>query len=218
MQALPFAASKDPTAAIVTKTITTLSPTALKELLRSKITEKYTKEAEEQKWLGAYTNKQRQDKQLPPTAKQILKKWKNIPDIIYSVNKTIRQQLLPTKTYQQSKAQMTITDTNCRMSHTATESTTHVPSAYSKIAQTLYTARHDKILRPIYHCLLDKYNFQESDHGKPWYQQSLLRAVLENEKAKIYWNVPLYLEKPPENGANKPDVIVHDKETNTWIL
>ena len=76
----------------------------------------------------------------------------------------------------------------------------------------LYTARHDRILRPIYHCLLDKYNFQESDHGKPWYQQSLPRAVLENEKAKIYWNVPFLLEKPPEIGANKPDVIVHDKE------
>ena len=68
--------SKDPPAAIETKTITTLSPTALKELLRLKITEKYTKEAEEQKWLGAYTNKQRQDKQLPPTANQFLKNRK----------------------------------------------------------------------------------------------------------------------------------------------
>jgi len=37
--------------------------------------------------------------------------------------------------------------------------------------------------------------------------------VLENEKAKIYWNVPFYLEKPRENGENKPAVIVHDKET-----
>ena len=56
------------------------------------------------------------------------------------------------------------------------------------------------MLRPIYHCLLDKYNFQESDHGKPWYQQSLVRAVLENEKAKIDWNhdVPFILEKPPK--------------------
>ena len=72
------------------------------------------------------------------------------------------------------------------------------------------------MLRPIYHCLLDKHNFQESDHGKPWYQQSLPHAVLENEKAKIYWNVPFILEKPPENGANKPDVVVHDKETNIW--
>ena len=139
-----ISASKDPTAATETKTITTLSPTALKKLLRSKTTEKYTKEAEEQKWFGAYTSKQRQDKQLPPTANQILKKWKNIPDIVYSVNKTIRQQLLPTKTYQQSKAQMTITDTNCRMCHTATESTTRVLSACSKIAQTLYTTRHDR--------------------------------------------------------------------------
>ena len=66
------------------------------------------------------------------------------------------------------------------------------------------------MLRPIYHCLLDKYNFQESDHAKPCYQQSLPRAVIENEKAKIYWNVPFILEKP--------DVIVHDKETNTWTL
>ena len=164
-----------------------------------------------------YTNKQRQDKQLLPTARKILKKWKNIPDIVYSVNKTIRQ-LLPTKTYQQSKAQMTITDTNCRMCHTATESTTHALSACSKIAQTLYTARQDRMLRPIYHCLLDKYNFQESDHGKPWYQQSLPHAVLENEKAKIYWNAPFILEKPPENGANKPDVIAHDKQANIWTL
>ena len=74
------------------------------------------------------------------------------------------------------------------------------------------------MLRPMYHCLLDKYNFQESDHGKPWYQQSLSHTVLENEKAKIYWNVPFILEKPPENGANKPDVIVHDKQTNIWTL
>ena len=75
------------------------------------------------------------------------------------------------------------------------------------------------MLRTIYHRLLDKYNFQESDHGKPWYQQSLPHAVLENEKAKIYWNVPFILEKPLENGANiKPDVIVHDEATNIWTL
>ena len=55
------------------------------------------KEAEEQKWLGAYTNKQRLDKQLPSTANQILKKWKNIPGIVYSVKRTIHKQPLPTK-------------------------------------------------------------------------------------------------------------------------
>ena len=113
---------------------------------------------------------------------------------------------------------MAITDTSCGMYRTSTESTTPVLSACSKIAQTLYTGRQDRMLRPIYHCLLDKYNFQRSDHGKPWYQESLPHAVVENEKAKIYWNVPFILEKPPGNGANKPDAIVHDKEANIWTL
>ena len=64
-------------------------------------------------------------------------------------------------------------------------------SACSKIAQTLYTARHDRMLRPIYHCLLDNNDFQESDHGKPWYQQSLTRAVLER---RISWTTEKWLK------------------------
>ena len=67
--------SKDLTTATETKTITKPSPTAP---LKSKIIEKYTKEAEEQKWPGAYTKKQRQVREFPSTANQILKKWKNI--------------------------------------------------------------------------------------------------------------------------------------------
>ena len=74
------------------------------------------------------------------------------------------------------------------------------------------------MLRPLYHCLLDKYNIQESDHGKLWYQQSLPHLVLEHEKAKIFWNVPFILEKPPGNGANIHDVTVHYEETNIWTL
>ena len=126
--------------------------------------EKYAKEAEQQSWLGAFTTKQLQDKQMPPTANPILKKWKNIPDIVYSVNRSIRQQLLPTKSYQQNKAQLKITDTKCKMCGTATASTTHVLCACPKIAQSLYKARHDRSLRRIYHHLLEKYNFQENDN------------------------------------------------------
>lgn len=85
------------------KKITTLSPKAIKERLRTKMIEKYAKEAEQQSWLGAYTTKQLQDKQMPPIANQIVKKWKNIPHIIYSINWSICQQLLPTKSYQQNK-------------------------------------------------------------------------------------------------------------------
>ena len=38
---------------------------------------------------------------------------------------------------------------------TAQESTTHLLNACSNIAKTLYTASHDRMLRPIYHCLLN---------------------------------------------------------------
>ena len=162
--------------------MTTPSPRALKELLGSKITEKYTGEAEEQKCLGAYTNKQRQDKKLPPTANQILKKWKNIPDIVYSVNKTMRQQLLPTKTYEQSNAQMTIRDTNHRMCHTTTESTTHVLSACTKIAYTLYTARHDRMLRPIYWISTISRKLNMESHGT----NTAYRTQCLKMKEKIY--------------------------------
>ena len=41
-------------------------------------------------------------------------------------------------------------------------------SACPKIAQSLYTARHDKMLRPYYHYLLSTYDFkEESDHKRP---------------------------------------------------
>ena len=46
----------------------------------------------------------------------------------------------------QSKLQMKITDHKCRICNTATESTTHVLCTYSRIAQSLYKTRHDRML------------------------------------------------------------------------
>ena len=74
------------------------------------------------------------------------------------------------------------------------------------------------MLRPIYHYLLRKFDFQESDNNKPRYQQSIPTAVLENDKAKIMWNTPFTLETASENGANKPDIALLDKENNIWLI
>ena len=71
--------------------------------------------------------------------------------------------------------------------------------------------RHDWSLRPIYHRLLEKYNFQESDNEKPWYQLRPPSAVMEYENTKILWDVPFQLQKAPENGANKIDMSVYKK-------
>ena len=86
-------------------------------------------------------------------------------------------------------------------------------SACPKITQSLYTARHDKMLRPYYHYLLSTYGFkEESDHKRPWYQQRSSMPVIENSLAKINWNIEFHMDKKPEN---KVDIAVMDKEKKT---
>lgn len=46
--------------------------------------------------------KQLKDPNMALNANQFFRIWKNIPTIMLSVNKGIRQQLLPTRTYQQA--------------------------------------------------------------------------------------------------------------------
>ena len=41
---------------------------------------------------------------------------------------------------------------------------------------------------------------------------------MENENAKILCDVPFQLQKAPENGANKIDMAVYNKQTNNWTL
>ena len=91
-------------------------------------------------------------------------------------------------------------------------------SSCSAIAQSLYKARHDKMLRPIYNFLLSKYKFNQSNYGKPWYTQSIPVTSIENPHAKILWDVPLVLERRPTNNAIKPDMILFDKDAKKIIL
>ena len=117
---------------------------------------------------------------------QVTTKMRNKPDIVYSVYTNLRQQLLPTKTYEKCKLQQHLHDLNCRMCSQKQETVTHKMSACPKIAQSLYTARHDKRLRPYCDYLLSTYGFkEESDHKRQWYQKRSPMPVIENSKNKI---------------------------------
>ena len=50
----------------------------------------YTKETTEQEWLGAFTTAQTEDKEMAADVCKLLQKWRNIPDIVYSVNTSLR--------------------------------------------------------------------------------------------------------------------------------
>lgn len=144
--------------------------------------------------------------------------WKNIPDIVLSVDTCIRQQLLPTKIYKKEKLKEDIANTLCRICSLKQESVSHILCACSNLAQSYYKFRHDRMLRPIYHYLLHKYEFDESNHNKPWYKQDLPSPCVENSKAKILWDIPWLIEKCPQNGANKPDISVQDKTSKEWLI
>ena len=73
----------------------------------------------------------------------------------------------------------------------------------SKMAQTLYKNRHDRMLRPLYQTTLEKYEFSESENYLPWYKQSHPVPCLENDKAKVFWDIPWDLEKCSKNSANR---------------
>ena len=114
------------------------SPKHISDFLTQTKNSIYMKETTEQKWLGAFTTAQSEDKEIAIDVCKLLQNWRNIPDIVYSVNTNLRQHLLPTKTYEKSKLQQHVDDLNCRMC-SQKETVTHIMSACPKIAHSLYT-------------------------------------------------------------------------------
>ena len=74
------------------------------------------------------------------------------------------------------------------------------------------------MLRPVYHQILSHFGFTEQDDNTPWHKQSLPKSCIENDEAKILWNIPIHLDIAPKNGANKPDITIMDKKTKTWLI
>ena len=72
---------------------------------------------------------------------KLLQKWRNIPDIVYSVNTNL--------TTAPTKLQQHVDDLNCRMCSQEQETVTHIMRACPKTSQSLYTSRQDKMLRPL---------------------------------------------------------------------
>ena len=44
------------------------------------------------------------------------------------------------------------------------------------------------------------------------------KISVENENAKVLWNIPIHREIPPKDGINRPDVVVHHKKGKPFII
>ena len=167
----------------------------------------YEEKVQEQSRTGKFFLLHQQDHDLAKESQLIYTKWKNIPDIAFSINDNIYQQLVNTRTYQKCKIGQQIDDI-CRICHSSKESTTHILTSCTPIAQSLYKARHDKMLRPMYYRLLETYDLLNQQNLLPWYRHPPPLATVENSRAKIFWDVQHLLSTCPEEGANKPDIVV----------
>ena len=70
----------------------------------------------------------------------------------------------------------------CTLCHSAEETVPYLLCGCSAIAQTVYMARHDRMLRLIYHPLLSVYNM-ENDNSKAWYLQAIPNTSTKNDEA-----------------------------------
>lgn len=196
---------------------TNCQPKNIKKELKAALERKYQDETINQPWLGNFVTQCWKDEDLSPDSFSVHSKWKNIPDVVSSIHTSILQQLVSTKVYKKKKLQESINDTTCRFCHSSEENIPHIMCSCSSLAQTLYKARHDRMLRPVYHQLLYMYNF-ESDIAKPWYKQKVPSASEENEDSKVLWDIPIHIDKAPSNGCNKPDITVYDTMSKKIIL
>ena len=68
--------------------------------IRNKVnTDRHIKDIQNQPWVRKFETQHWNDSQISNNSYDIFEQWKNIPDIETSINTSIRQQILNTKTY-----------------------------------------------------------------------------------------------------------------------
>ena len=146
-----------------------------------------------EKWQGKLLKIRWKDDQLSRSCFDWLKEWKTGPSNTIAAVQELYQQLLPTKLYHHKKTGInTSPDVLCRMCGKCPESFPHILSGCSTLAQTKYLARHNSALKILFFEMLRDQNLVSK--VPPWYSPVQPKPMYENERAKAFWDVPVYAE------------------------
>src|SRR6185436_14974889 len=99
----------------------------------------------------------------------------------------------------------------CRLCNTKDETVDHLVSACSKIPQTDYKERHDKVAAMLYWNLCKKYSIPTTNN---WWAHKV-EKVLETNDVKILWDFKLEIDK--HLAHNIPDITVIEKK-QIWLV
>lgn len=115
--------------------------------------------------------------------------------------------------YRRAKIEKDGSNPMCRMCKCKYETITHIISGCSKLAQSSYKQRHDKVATALHWGLCKKYDMP---HSQLWYNHKP-EAVIENEKMKILWDFNIYTDHVMQ--ARRPDiVVVHKIQSECQII
>ena len=93
-------------------------PHKVKNIITKANTDRYMKDVQNQLWVGKFVTQHCNDPQISNNSYDIFKQWKNVPDIVMSIDtsmSSIRQQLLNTKSYRSQKLHGHVEEMSCRL-------------------------------------------------------------------------------------------------------
>ena len=108
--------------------------------------------------------------------------------------------------YRKAKIEKSGGDPKCRLCKERDETVSHLVSECSKIAQTEYKKRHDKVAAAVHWSICKRHGLP---HSEKWYDHRA-PPVIENTKVKLLWDFNIQTDKVIE--ARRPDLVLVDKE------
>ena len=118
-------------------------PRKIKQISHKASMKKHKNEGMKKAWIGKFVTQHWQYPEVSAHSYDIFRQWKNIPDIVLSVDTSTGQQLLNTKTYRSQTLREQVDDLACRLCFKDQTTVSHLLCGCSHIAQSLYKARHE---------------------------------------------------------------------------
>ena len=129
---------------------------------------------------------------------------KDIESTIFSV----QEQAYPTNNYK-AKIEKKNCSSQGRFCQSAPETALHLLSSCSVLAKKDYIERHNKVGKIFYQAFCTVYSI-------PFNQKQTIAKISESRQIKLLWDFPITTNKLVTH--NRPDLIVHNKTTNTAII
>lgn len=126
----------------------------------------------------------------------------------------IQDRVINTRNYQKYVLKMDVVD-RCRKCEKPGESLEHIISGCSALSSSVYLGRHNQVAKLIHQQLAIKFGMLDND-TPPYYKYSP-PEVLETSNHIMYWDRPLFTDRPVAH--NKPDiVIIHKNEKSATFI